>query len=87
MNKPYSISVGTHNQYENEIAQIDFKNYYSLLISQESKIGDFDVIAISVTEEQVGLFNNGKHNPWECIKLSHLENAIKEAKDLLLKMN
>ncbi|GGY57588.1 hypothetical protein GCM10007148_28690 [Parvularcula lutaonensis] len=73
------MAAAAYHQYENEIVEIEFDSFFTIVISQEKKLGEYHVSAISMREEQVDKYNRGRNDTSEAVPLDEFMRAINEA--------
>lgn len=76
--KPYKISVGSAEEYEELIAEILFPKKFGLLISQEKGEGNFEVSVHSFKDSASDNFDYNRNVDADKVSLSALTSAISE---------
>ena len=84
--KPYKLSVGTADEYDDLIAEIHFPDRFGLIVSQERGEGLFDVSVHSFNADAADTFDYNRNIADDKVPLSSLIEAIDRAKSELVRL-
>ena len=85
-NKKYKMSVGTANEYDDYIAEIDFPGKAGLIVSQETGPGKFEVSLHSFHESADESFVYCRNVDEAKISLTDLTEALEIAESELRRL-